>query len=219
MFLDRNTPKHFKVMLGSTGDGKFQAPHLDEITHTLQVISDEHHEIHEEKSFTAYFAITTAATNGHRSGLYLKTPIQGGIEMHMVFSGSASTAADLSISEAPTIAANTVTHTVTIYTRHRNSTGTSGGRNNATTPALGLCTSLNEAQINGDGTWATGTVLRAFPLAVGSGPKPAGSNRRGMSEYVLKADTAYVLLLTNTASSANDHLLQMDWYEHIPLEA
>ena len=218
MQLSSKLEKYFKAMLGSTGEGNFQSPHLDATTHVLEVITDVHHEIHEEKSFTAYYARTTDATNAHRSGLYLKTPIQGGIEMHMVFSGASSTAADLSIHEAPTIAANAGTHTGVIINRHRNSTKTSFARNNATTPAFGFCTSLNETQISG-GSWSAGTVLRVFPLAFGSGPKPAGGEERGMSEYVLKDDTAYVLLLTNTAASANDHLLQMDWYEHIPLKA
>ncbi len=58
MLVDKNTPRHTKIMLGKTEEGKYQAPQIDQITHVLEVISDEHHEIHEGKSFTAYFAIT-----------------------------------------------------------------------------------------------------------------------------------------------------------------
>ena len=90
---------------------------------------------------------------------------------------------------------------------------------NATVPALNKFTTLTEAQIAGDGTWNTGTILRTAPLSIGAGPKPAGGTSREDSEYVLKTETVYILLLTNTAANANDHLLQMDWYEHTDLGA
>ena len=185
MILDNNTNPNTKAILGRTGDSTYQIPWVDGITHALTTITQAHQEIHEEESFTAYFAITTAATDGHRSGLYIKTP-NNNFKVHIIFSGSAGTAADLSILESPTIASNRFT-------------------------------TLSEAQIAGDGTWNVGTVLRTFPLTAGSGPKPAGGDQRGSQEYILARDTAYVLLLTNTAASANAHLLQMDWYERIPL--
>jgi hypothetical protein len=75
-------------------------------------------------------------------------------------------------------------------------------------------TTLTEAQIAGDGTWATGTVLRTEPLTVGAGPKPVGGDTRATEEYILKANTKYVFLLTNTAASANTHTILIDWYEH-----
>ena len=217
MFLDRNTAKYFKAFLGSTGEGTYRVPQLDATTHVLEVITDVHHEIHEEKSFTAYYARTTDATDTHRSGLYIKTPVAGP-ECHMVFSGACSTAANLSISEAPTIDANAGSHAGVVYNRYRKSTEASIVFDNATSPAVNKFTTLDETAIAG-GSWNAGTVLRSFPLATGSGPKPAGGVDRGMQEYILKPDTAYVLLLTNTAASANDHLLQMDWYEHLPLKA
>ena len=216
MILDNNTNPNTKAILGRTGDSTYQIPWVDGITHALTTITQAHQEIHEEESFTAYFAITTAATDAHRSGLYIKTP-NNKLKVHMIFSGSAGTAADLSILESPTIASNTGTGGGIIFNRFRDSTNTCQCRDNATTPALNRFTTLSEAQISGDGTWNVGTVLRTFPLTAGSGPKPAGGDQRGSQEYVLARDTAYVLLLTNTAASANAHLLQMDWYERIPL--
>ena len=41
----------------------------------------------------------------------------------------------------------------------------------------------------------------------------------GTEEYILKANTKYVFLITNTAASANDHLIEIDWYEHVPTSA
>lgn len=197
-----------------TGDATFQSPRLNALTHFLITITDAHHQIHEGVSFTAYYARTTDGTDGHRSGLYIKTPA-GTKLFHLIASFAASTGADLSVLEAPTIAANVGTHANVIYNRFRDDATASIALDNATSAAVNKFTTLDETEINGDGSWATGTVLRTEPLTVGTGPKPAGGSSRGVQEYILKANTAYVFLLTNTAASANDHLIEIDWYEII----
>jgi hypothetical protein len=186
----------------------------DGITNSITIIDYGHHEIHGGSSFTAYYSVTTAATNGHRTGLFIKTPAAGGKLCHLIVSFASSTAADASICEAPTIAANTGTHGVAIYNRYRDSATASGVYDNATVAAVNKFTTLTEAQIAGDGTWAVGTVIRSAPLAIGTGPKPAGGDGRDAQEYILKANTKYVFLLTNTAASANTHHILIDWYEH-----
>lgn len=193
---------------------------IDPINLGLHIVESDHHEIHEGTSYTAYYTVTTAATDGHRSGLYIKTPprSENTSRVHMIVSFAASTAANFSICEAPTIAANVGTHTGVIYNRFRDASRKSGCFNNATVPLQGYYTTLTEAQIAGDGTWATGTIIRQEPLRVGDGPKPAGGAGRGQEEYILKADTAYVFLLTNTAASANTHYILCDWYEHRQLD-
>ncbi|KKM23843.1 hypothetical protein LCGC14_1611070 [marine sediment metagenome] len=216
MILDKNTDKNFKAMLGKTGDATFQVPIIDSSSRHLVALTDGEHEIHDGRAFTAFFAITTAGTNGHRSGIYIKTPATP--DIHMLFSGSSSTAANITISEAPTIAANTGTAAGVIFNRKRESANTSSVFDNATTPAENKFTTINESQFAGDGTWNTGTILRQQPLSIGVGPRPAGGDSRDQAEYVLKPNTKYVLLITNTAASANDHLVQLDWYEHISLE-
>lgn len=200
------------IFLGSIGGNRFAVPAIDKITNALVGVTYAHHEIHGQRSFTAYYTITTAATNAHRTGLYIKTGTKR--RFHCIFSFSASTAASFSICEAPTIAANTGSHGVVAYNRDRASVIASECYDNATAPAAGKFTTLTEAQIAGDGTWAVGTVIRTEPLEVGSGPKPAGGVGRGTEEYILKSNTAYVALITNTAASANTHHVLIDWYEH-----
>ena len=87
---------------------------VDGITTALKTIEYEHHEIHSGSSFHAYFNNTTAATAGHRSGLYIKTPATGPL-CHIIVQFACSVAGDMSICEAPTIAANTGTHANIIY--------------------------------------------------------------------------------------------------------
>ena len=185
---------------------------IDGISSSLKTIEYEHHEIHSGKSFHCYFNITTAATSGHRSGLYIKTPATGPL-VHLVAEYSCSVAADFSIHEAPTLTANIGTHGVAIYNRYRDSGNASGCFDNATTPAVNKVTTLTEANIAA-GSWAAGTTIMKEPLAAGSGPKTAGGDDRGSQEFILKANTAYVFMLTNTVATANVHHISLDWYEH-----
>lgn len=210
--IDKNLADQYKVQLCKTEADHYHTPRLDESTRAMLTIDGPHHEIHDCCSFTAYYTITTAATDAHRSGLYLKTgPL---IEIHAVISFSASTAGAYSLCEAPTIASNIGTHAVAIYNRDRNSASASTCFDNAATPAVNKYTTLTEAEIAGDVTWATGTIIRTEPLEVGAGPKPAGGAGRDSQEYILKKDTAYVFLITNTVALANTHHILVDWYEH-----
>jgi len=206
--MDKTTNAHLAKLVDT------ELNNLDNLANAIKIIDYDHHEIHGGSSFTAYYTVTTAATDTHRSGLYIKTPAAGGKLCHMVVSFSASAAADFSICEAPTIAANIGTHAVVVYNRYRDNAKTSGVLSNATAPVANNYTTLTEAEIAGDGTWATGTVIRTEPLKIGDGPKAAGGTSRGDQEYILKAGTAYVFLITNTAATANTHHILVDWYEH-----
>jgi hypothetical protein len=208
-----NTTQAFcQLMDPSTGVGK--GVKVDGSTGGICTVSYEHHEVHGGSSFAVFYAVTTAATDGHRTGIYLKTPAVK--EVHMVASFSASTAAKATVLEGPTLDVNEGTHTLAILNRNRNSASTSGVKNNATTPAAGYVTSLTEAQIAAINLTG-GTTLHEYPLVAGAGPKPDGGAARDTQEWILKKDTAYLFMITNTAASANDHLLLLDWYEHTSL--
>ena len=216
MYYDTNgIPQPVDVTDGDvhvTGD----ALQVDGLTRALPIIEYEHHEIHSGSSFHCYFNNTTAATSGHRSGIYIKTPATGP-HVHIVVQFSCSVAANMSVCEAPTIAADTGTHTGVILNRYRDSTKASGCKNNAAVPVANRFTTLDNGQIVADGTWALGTVIMTEPLVAGSGPKPAGGSTRGDQEWILKANTAYVFLITNTVATANVHHISIDFYEHTNL--
>ena len=184
---------------------------VDLDTHAVYTLTYAHHEIHAGSSFTTFYALTTAATDAHRTGIYIKTPVDK--EIHLVATFSCSTAANATILEAPTLDANEGTHTLAILNRNRSNTATSLIRNNATAQAAGYVTTLTEAQIASINLTG-GTALCAYPLVAGAGPKPAGGTTRDTQEWILKKDTKYVFLITNTAASANAHLIMLDWYEH-----
>ena len=217
MKLDDSAYRFFKGLLFKTGDVDYQVPRLDAITHAQNVIDYAHHEIHDGFSFSAYYTVTTAATDAHRSAIYLLTPATSP-DLHMIISFSASYAAIYSICEGVTIDLNEGTNAVAIYNRDRNSTKTSGARDNATAHAANKVTTFTEAEIAG-ANFTAGTIIRTVPVVEGAVPKPAGGASRDTQEYILKRGTPYVFLLTNVGANANVHHILLDWYEHTPREA
>lgn len=174
------------------------------------IIDFGHQEIHDGDSYTGYYTRTTASTDGHRSAIYIKTPSSG--QIHMVIEFSSSTAATFSIDEAPTIDADTGTHTNTCFNRYRDSVNTSTILDNDSPAVAGYYTTYNETQLAA-ANYTPGTILRTEPLQAGSGPKPAGGTGRDTQEYILAADTIYLFLITNTSADANKHHIMIDWYE------
>ena len=178
---------------------------------TVTVGTDlSHWKIHDGDSYTAYYSVTTANLDAQRSGLYIKT---GTIEIHAIAAFSASGAAFASIQEAPTIAAGVGTASNDIFNRKRDSTNASTCLDNANPAVAGKYTTPTEAEIAGDGTWALGTMLRIEPLVTAAPPKVIGGSTRDSQEYILKANTKYVFLLTNYGASVNLHEIYLDWYE------
>jgi len=213
MKLDANADKYFKGILEKTGDDTYQVPRLDPITHASMMIDYEHHEIHNGTSFTAYYTRTTAATDAHRSAIYLLTPTSP--ELHMIISFAGSAASFFTICEGVTIDLNEGTNGVEIINRDRNSNKISGAMDNATAHTTNKVTTFDETELAA-ANFTAGTIIRTEPIAIGTGPKPAGGDFRGAQEYILMRNTPYVFLLTNLGANANVHHIFIDWYEHTP---
>lgn len=209
-FHELDSGKHF-VWDGAAWTQDVTGGFLDIKTHAQTIIDYAHHEVHDGDSFTTCYIRTTDSTDAHRSGLYILTPAD--VEIHLIASFSASTAASFSICEGITIDLNEGTNGVAIYNRDRNSTKLSKIKDNATAHTANKITTFTEAELAG-ATFTAGTILRTEPLEVGAGPKPAGVSSRGTQEYILKKSTPYLFRMTNTAAAANIHHIMLDWYEH-----
>jgi hypothetical protein len=170
----------------------------------------EHQKIHEGISFTASYSLTTANSNNVRTAILITV---GALECHLVASYSCTTSANAGIYESPTIAANTGTHTNDIINRNRIRLTPSKILSNATVPVANKFTTLTEAEIAGDGTFALGAKLRLEPLKTSSGVNALGGTVRGTTEWILKPTLKYLFILQNTVASINDHLIILDWYE------
>ena len=50
--------------------------------------------------------------------------------------------------------------------------------------------------------------------AGGGGPKAVGGSARGAQEWVLAVSTKYLFYLQNIGANANQHHINLSWYEH-----
>ena len=175
----------------------------------LVTITTPHQALHRGNSFKVHYTTTTAATDDHRTAVYLKTPVSG--EIHMVASFSVSAAGEFFICEAITIDANEGT-TLAVLNRNRKSSTVSAVLDNATVPVAGKVMTWTEAQL-GAGNFTCGTEIEYEPLVAGTGPKPAGGVSRDTEEFILKKNTKYLFYTQNIGNSANVHHVWLNWYE------
>ena len=203
--------KNLATLLVKKTDGAEMQLEGDGDTGALKIIESEHAKIHDGYSFSASYSTTTAATDDHRTGISFTTPAASVGEMHAVFTATASHAAEVTLSEAPTLDSDPGAN-VAPYNRNRNSTVTSICGSSETTPTLNEYTTLTEAQIAG-GTFTAGTNIAYEVLVAGGGPKALGGASRAGQEWELKAATKYIFWVQNIGNNANTHVLNMDWYE------
>jgi hypothetical protein len=192
----------FNDNIGATGitDG-VQYARLDMISGSLEVIDYEHHEIHGGSSFSVSH-YGTSKGDGDTINIYLKTPNTTKL-CHVLFSWSSSGAAFGRIYEAPVITANTGTNGVAIFNRYRDSANASVVVDNATSPAA------NKVGIDVTKT-GDGTILLVEYAGVA---KSQGASHRGDSEFILKANTAYLFEVESDAAGLTLNST-IAWYEH-----
>ncbi len=188
---------------------------MDKNTRTLQVIERPHSFIHEGSSFHAEYSVTTASSDDDVTGIMFKTP-NTTKWAHMVVTVSASDPAEAIINEGPTLADSGDGSDLAVYNRNRNSAVASILESLEDTPTVGSLTSMNEAEWTAIGV-SSGTELEHIFLAGGTGPFAIGGVSRGEQEWVLKADTIYLIYLQNTGANANTHHISLDWYENTNL--
>jgi len=150
-----------------------------------------HAEIHEGDSYTASY--TADLTNGQVFDILIVTPDSANLA-HFVWSVDFELEGHVSIYEAPT--ATQAANPIVAYNRNR-----SGTPNVATVVVTHSPTSIT-----------VGTTLIRDAHA-GAGKILSGSRADGR-EFILKANTKYLMRITNATSSANYISVWLDWYEH-----
>ncbi len=184
---------------------------IDQSSHTLTTIGHEHHEVHDGRSFAAYFDNTTANSDDDISAIGFITE-DGTRWVHLVVSVAASAAAEFFLEEGTTIDDGAGTE-ATIYNRDRNNTNTSIVKALDASHTFGQITTYTEAQINA-ANYSVGTVIEYSILVAGEGKKAVGGTARGSQEWILKQNTKYLLRIQNIGASANVHQIHMNFYEH-----
>uniref|UniRef100_A0A6M3J5Y7 Uncharacterized protein n=1 Tax=viral metagenome TaxID=1070528 RepID=A0A6M3J5Y7_9ZZZZ len=161
-----------------------------------------HHEIHDGDSFHVA-VVDTVMADTETLIVAFKTP-SGAKLSHMVFGWSIKAAGHVDLVEGPTWTTNT--GTVIVPRNRLRSGGTSTLTEDKTaTPAY----TAGGVLLNPTGL-AGGTTIT---LGYGFASKTAGNQGSHDTEWVLKAATAYAIVLTADANS-NGGFIELDWYEH-----
>jgi len=176
-------------MYGKTGDSTFQVPRLDAITHTMQTMEYEHHEIHSGSHyFLCDYDLSIASSETIE---FVVTTPNTTTWSHMLFDFSSSLGATMEIYEG---ASSVVDGTpATPINNNRNSTNTS------------VLTILKDPTSITDGTRIAGFLV--------GGNRSGGVNSRD-KELILKQNTIYLFRLTSLANS-NTIGFCGEWYENI----
>lgn len=169
-------------------------------------IDSSHEEIHKGDAYTVSIVSGVLGDNATLN-IAFKTPNTTKY-IHMIVDWSSKAGGSIEVIEAPTWTQGSGT-SLAIINRERNSSNTSGIKNNATTTVF-----LANSKMVKDVT----TVLETNALTIdqehvfGSNVKGAQS-QRGVQELILKANTAYVIRYTADGGT-NAGAIKLSWAEY-----
>jgi len=169
----------------------------DGMTNALNVISYEHHEIHDGRSFFADYSASPVA-DGVAIEMRVEAPNTGRLA-HMVFAVESGLAAKLEVWEDTTKTHN-ASNVIAARNRDRNSDKVSG---------LTICHTPGGSQAGAANL--IGPIY--FGAATVSGKGDTGGGAGGRHEIILKRGAAYLIKVTSAADGNSLHI-NMDWYEH-----
>ena len=164
---------------------------VDASTESLQVIENDHHEIHSGSYYRAGFQKEIPNDGG--TAIWAITTPDTTKEIHFRPAVDVELQAAIQFYENPT----SVTGGTSITPRNAN-------RNFADASVAVVVT---DPTINTAGAIVLGNLVE------GSG-KSSGGNASSAYEWVLKRNTKYVLVVTNEANATNECNIRNIWYEH-----
>jgi hypothetical protein len=183
---------------------------VDASSHALEVITHEHHEIHDAASFTCHF--TNDCTNtGEMTIIAFKTS-NTTKWLHVVAEASSSAGAYLAIYENSDLDLDEGT-ALTVFNRNRNSSVVSTVLSLATPAVAGQATSFNETQAAG-ATLSVATELYRWYMGAATAGGDAAGESRELAEFVLKQNTQYAFVVVSTSDDNNTHNIVLSWYEN-----
>ena len=164
-----------------------------------------HYVVHLGLAFTAD---TSGDINGTNINISFKTPAATK-QIHFLYRADAAASADFHIYEGGNMSIAADGADVAPINRNRLGTPTASVMEGA---ADGSYTA-NLVQVGGTVTVGTATTLRHTHF--GSGRKAGGAGE-AFWEFVLKAETIYAVILTDTSGGANLANLEVSWFEVPP---
>ncbi len=193
---------------------------VDAVSRALISISLEHSRLHQGVMFHAHFesAAPLPTNAGEETAISFITPAAADGRVHMIIDVRADEESVWELREDPTITlANGAD--ITPANRFRDSDNTSNliGRSLASNNVSNAVTVYNVAEAAA-ADLSGGTILEHETLAIAGGPPFAGvgnSEARGQREWILKADTEYVIIITSSTIADTVHEISLTWYETV----
>lgn len=197
------------ILAARVTDAEHRDLRADSSTHALEVINYEHHEVHSGSSFMANYS--NDVTNiGEMTVIAFNTP-NTTKWAHLVFSADATAGATFALYEAPSIDPDEGTQ-LTIYNRNRNSSTASTVTSIETVPVVNKATSFNETQAASANI--TTTTRLVYHIIGSGGNQPTAGQTRGQTEFVLKQNTQYAVVMSSLTNDDASHTITLSWYEH-----
>ena len=175
--------------VGSTWSRVYPAKSEPLYAGDIRPVVDSHTRIHMGTMFRAGVLVADIADDASIN-LIITTPEDDW--PHIVFHPALDGSADFAVFESPTFTGGTA---VTPYNLKRTSLNTWGG------------TVVHTPTISNDGT-----MIMQCHIPGGTGPHAGGSSNGFGEEWVLKADTSYLIRLTNRSNNAQRASLCPVWY-------
>lgn len=198
------------VVMGASDGLRF----FDKTNDSSKVTEHEETEIHNGNSFTVQFQ--GAVTNTNEQTVIGFTTPNTTRWFHLVAIGESTGVASFLIAEVTSIDPNEGTDAV-VYNRNRNSSTTSLILSLTETTgvgAVGKVTTMNETQAASANITTTTTIYHEDIGSAGSPITSSGGGTRGLSEFVLKQNTEYAIILNAEDASDQVHNIILDFYEH-----
>ena len=180
-------------------------------------INFEHSKIHDGDSFTAHYeSVAPLPTNaGEETAIGFLTPAAAIGRVHMIIDVRADDESVWELREAPTVVLNQGT-VLTPLNRFRDSANRSVMLDLETNAANAVSQFTVAEAVAAD--LSGGTILHSETIAIAAGP-PFGSimnaESRGQREFILMADTEYVIIVTSSTANVTVHEITLNWYELI----
>ena len=186
------------------------------VVNDVVVIDFAHQEIHDGDSFTCHYSQTAPTNIGDMTMVAFNTPNTTKY-IHMLAEWSSTAASTAAIYEVADLDVDEGTD-LAIYNRDRNSATASTVSTIETVPEAGKATSYTVAQAAG-ATLSTATPIYLKYLGAAAAGADTGGEQRDSNEFILKRNTQYAFVITNTTADDNTHNIVLNWYEHTFQEA
>ncbi len=193
-------------------------PTPDKLSGAVVTITNEHSKIHDGKTFHAHYESDPTDSNliGEETAIGFVTPPAASGRIHMIIDVRADEESVWELREDPAVVLGSGSP-FPPTNRFRDSALESAMISQGTPPVANRYTTYDVGEANTAGL-AGGTILEHETIAIAGGPPFAGNENaapRGQREWILAADTEYVIILTCSTNNNTTHEISLHWYETV----